>query len=72
MVIETKHQMIDAAKRRHYVAYKLSLITGLDQEVAGQMLIDYVQRLDQLLSGCDKCVRNWHMGRKAYLKELSE
>lgn len=72
MSLEAKRETIADAKRRHRVAYKLSLILGLDHEVAGDKLDHYTSQLNHLLTTCDKCVRGWHMGRKAYLKELSE
>ena len=69
---ETKQELIQDAKRRHQVAYKYSLILGLGQEISGHLLEDYTLRLNKLLTTCDKCVHNWHMGRKPYLKELAE
>lgn len=69
---ETKHELIEDAKKRHDIAYRSSLITGLDQEIAGRMLQDYIIKLNGQLANCDKCVRNWHQGRKAYLKHLAE
>jgi len=72
MSVDTKKEMIKDAKTRHDVAYKLSIITGLDHEASGEMLNDYTRRLNRLLQTCDKCVRNWHMGRKPYLKHLAE
>jgi senataxin len=47
-------------------------ILGMDPEHSGTLREDYIQRLDQLLKACDKCVHNWHLGRKAFLKECSE
>ena len=69
---ETKLELIKDAKRRQDVAYKYSLIYGLSPDVSGVLLENYNRRLNQLLTSCDKCVHNWHMGRKAYLKELAE
>ena len=69
---ETKQELIKDAKRRHEVAYKYSLILGLAPEISGSMLEDYTARLNRLLTACDKCVHNWHMGRKPYLKKLAE
>jgi SEN1 N terminal len=69
---ETKLELIQDTKRRHDVAYKYSLILGLSPDIAGVLLVDYTDRLNMLLTTCDKCVHNWHMGRKAYLKELTE
>jgi senataxin len=69
---ETKHELIHGAKRRYNVAYKYSLVFGLSREIFGREMDDYTCRLNQLLTTCDKCVYNWHMGRKAYLKEIQE
>ncbi|KAF8859379.1 hypothetical protein BDZ45DRAFT_621135 [Acephala macrosclerotiorum] len=69
---ETRRGLIEEAKRRHEVAYKYSLILGLAPDISGRLLVDYTQRLNELLTSCDKCVHNWHLGRKAYLKDLSE
>ena len=69
---ETKLELIQAAKRRHDVAYKYSLIFGLSPDVSGILLENYSRRMTELFTSCDKCVRNWHIGRKSYLKELTE
>lgn len=69
---KAKLEIIEEGKHRHDIAYKYSIILALDQESAGTMLIYFTQRLHELLSGCATCIRNWHMGRKAYLKELQE
>jgi senataxin len=69
---ETKRELILDGKRRHKTAYKYSMIFGLAPEDTGGMREDYTLRLNQLLTTCDKCDYNWHMGRKAYLKEISE
>jgi senataxin len=69
---ETKRELIHDAKRRHEVAYKYSIIFGLAPEDTEGMRDDYIRRLNQLLTTCDKCDYNWHAGRKSYLKELSE
>ncbi|RKF61890.1 Helicase SEN1 [Erysiphe neolycopersici] len=67
-----KKEILKDSKKRHEVAYKCSLVLGLAPEQAGRMLEEYTQRLNQLLSSCDKCVYNWHLGRREFLKELSE
>ena len=72
MFPESKREAIRDAKKRHNVAYKYSIILGLSPEISGQLLEDYTRRLDLLLKTCDKCVHNWHMGRKAHLKWLAE
>jgi senataxin len=69
---DTKRELIHDAKRRHNVAYKYSIILGLDPEYTVGMRDDYVNRLNHLLKTCDKCGYNWHMGRKGYVKEITE
>ncbi|RDL37134.1 Uncharacterized protein BP5553_04567 [Venustampulla echinocandica] len=69
---EKKLQLINDAKRRHEVAYKLSLVLGFAPEGSKGILEEYTDGLNKLLTSCDKCVHNWHMGRKGYLKELTE
>lgn len=72
MSAETKQEQIRDAKIRHEKAYRYAVVLGLSPEIAGRSLEDYTRRLNALLSICDKCVHNWHLGRKTYLKELSE
>jgi senataxin len=72
MSSDTKRELIHDAKRRHKVAYKYSIILGLDPEDTAGMLEDYVNRLNHLMRTCDKCGYNWHKGRKDYVKEISE
>jgi senataxin len=69
---ETKLERIQDAQTRHQKAYRYAVVLGLAPDIAGRALEDYISKLDRLLSNCDKCVHNWHLGRKAYLKELSE
>ena len=69
---ETKHELIHDSKRRHKVAYKYSIILGLNPADTAGMTEEYTDNLTKLLVTCDKCALNWHMGRKAFIKELSE
>lgn len=69
---ETKQKHIKDGKIRHEKAYKYAAVLGLAPEIAGRALEDYCAQLNRLLTCCDKCVHNWHLGRKAYLKELAE
>lgn len=67
-----KLELLKDAKDRQDVAYKYTIALGLDNAGAARMLTDYTQRVDTLLSTCSDCIRNYHMGRKAYLKYLHE
>lgn len=69
MTADTKKDLITDAKQRHEVAYRYSLILGLDAEE--KLLEDYKNRLNSMLKTCDKCVHGWQQGRKAYLRQLA-
>jgi len=72
MSSDTKRELVHDAKRRHNVAYKYSIILGLAPEDTAGLRQPWVDRLNHLLETCDKCGYNWHMGRKAYVREISE
>ena len=72
MSAATKHEMIQDGKKRHAIAYKFSIILGLDPEISRELRDAHFGHLDKLFTSCDKCVRNWHRGRKSYLKDLAE
>jgi senataxin len=69
---ETKVELIQEGKRRHDVAYLFTIVFGLSPDVSGAHLTGYTPRMNQLLTSCDKCVYNWHIGRKPFLKDLTE
>ncbi len=69
---EVKQKLIGDSKKRHNVAYQYALVFGESPDVVGNMVDDYLKKLNKLLSACDKCVHNWHMGRKAFLADVAE
>ena len=69
---QTKRRRINDAKERHECAYDYSLVLGFTEEQMGNEQKKYTQQLYQLLSDCDQCVRNYHMGRAPFLAGLSE
>ena len=69
---EAKRKMIEDGKQRQDVAYKYSIVLGLDMTSAAEMVKEYTHRLHTLLTSCSDCIRNYHMGRRAYLKYLHE
>jgi len=71
----TKKQRIEESEQRQECAYRFAISLGLSVEEnaeAGGLVDEYLKRLSQLLTTCDKCVRNYHMGRKDFLKYLAE
>lgn len=71
MDVETKQRLVDEARDRQKVALHSALILGMSED-AQEAQVDYIQRLKAQLTRCDKCVRNYHMGRKAFFKDLRE
>jgi hypothetical protein len=69
---KAKRELIEEGRQRQDVAYKYSIVLGLDMSSAAAMLKDYTLRLHTLLTSCSDCIRNYHMGRKSYLKYLHE
>lgn len=70
-----KKQHIQDSEQRQKCAYRFTISMGLSPEEAaavGDFLGQYTQRVGLLLSTCDKCVRNYHMGRKEFLKFMAE
>ncbi|KAG9248055.1 SEN1 N terminal-domain-containing protein [Calycina marina] len=72
MSAETKRETIEDGRKRYNITYKFSIVLGLDHDIAGELLAAHFNHLDSLFEVCDKCVRNWHKGRKSYLKDLAE
>ena len=69
---ETKKELVQDFKKRYKVAYRYSQILGLNEDITGKAREEYSAALDHILKLCDKCVFNWHVGRKEHLKWLSE
>ncbi|EKD14583.1 uncharacterized protein L3040_000105 [Drepanopeziza brunnea f. sp. 'multigermtubi'] len=72
MTLEEKRKHIRDGRERHEMAYKYSLVYGLGQDLVGDLQNAYQMKLNGFLATCDKCAYNWHEGRKAFLKDLSE
>lgn len=68
---EQKAKLIEESYRRTQIAYRLCMVYGLSEEEAADWQERHRKRSNELLTTCDRCVRNWHMGRKAFLKEVS-
>lgn len=69
-----KRQRIDEALMRQHTVYHFMRIFGCD---AGDPQVEawqrnYMKRLTELLEGCDKCVKSYHMDRKRFLSDLAE
>lgn len=70
--VAEKRKAVADGKKRQETAFGCSLILGLDEDDSSELRSYYGNRLGSSLSQCDKCIYNWHMGRKAFLKKLSE
>jgi len=70
--IAQKHKFIADGEQRRKEAYQFSLVFALSAEEVGEWQQAYIARLAVALTECDRCVRNYHMWRKPFLKEISE
>lgn len=68
---DEKQQRIDDGHARLDLMYNCSLILGLSREAAGPHRPDFDARCDAFLTTCASCVRNWHKGRVAFLKDIT-
>lgn len=68
---ETKQKLVGEGRERQRVALYSTLLLGMSDD-AQEAQLDYIQRLKVQLTRCDKCVRNYHMGHKAFFKDLRE
>jgi senataxin len=71
-----KAKLIDDGDERLKIAYELFELHIFEIVDMGDALVDakmdHRSRTLDLLTTCDRCVRNYHMGRKPFLKEFSE
>ena len=71
-----KAELISESDKRLKTAYKLFELQIYELADMGNTLLDarmeHRSRSQDLLTTCDRCVRNYHMGRKSFLKEFSE
>jgi len=70
--IEQKQQRIQDSHDRQHTLYNCALILGLQQESQGAFLTEFTERALAVLGSCSNCIRNWHKGRKPFLKRLSQ
>lgn len=69
---EEKKRRIEDAKTRHDITYRLCFLMGLSEEQASTWIEEWAKRLQEFLTKCDRCVRNWHLGREPFLKIVLE
>ncbi|GAP87173.1 putative helicase sen1 [Rosellinia necatrix] len=68
---DEKQQRIEDGQARLDLMYNCSLILGLSREAAGPHRPDFDSRCDAFLTTCASCVRNWHKGRAAFIKDIT-
>jgi senataxin len=67
---EKARRLEDYAKRRH-CTFGFSLILGFNEEKTKEWKAQYALRLSQQFETCHLCIRNWHKGRAAFLKQMT-
>ncbi|KAI1436420.1 SEN1 N terminal-domain-containing protein [Xylaria sp. CBS 124048] len=68
---EEKRQRIQDGMERLDSMYNCSLVLGLAPDAASFHRSEFQSRSNQFLKTCASCVRNWHKGRAAFLKDIS-
>ncbi|KAI1212701.1 SEN1 N terminal-domain-containing protein [Annulohypoxylon truncatum] len=72
ITVAEKEERIQQGKERLNQAYICSLILGLEEESAGSLGSEFKERTNGFLKSCATCVRNWHKGRKPFLKDIGQ
>ncbi|KAL3303993.1 helicase sen1 [Colletotrichum asianum] len=67
-----KKERVEAWKKRLDIVYWTSLLLAYGKDKAGVWLEEWGKRMAINLHNCDKCVMNWHMHRKKYLRVFAE
>ena len=67
-----KLRLVNDAKERQNTAYQFCLVFAFSADDVGEWQQEHLIRLTNSLTRCDRCVRNYHRGRKQFLKALSE
>ncbi|KAK7743638.1 DEAD-box type RNA helicase [Diatrype stigma] len=70
--VAEKEKRIADGKKRLELLYDCSLIIGLPAGSAPVLSDEFARRSNAFLRACSACVRNWHKGRRPFLKRLSE
>ncbi len=70
--IAVKQDRVTNGKKRLDLLYDCSLILGLPADSAPVLSNEFSNRSNAFLRACASCVRNWHKGRRPFLKRLSE
>lgn len=70
--VAEKRQRIQKSLDRQEVLYDCALILGLQQDAESTYLAEFRGRAEAVLGNCSGCIRNWHKGRKPFLKRLSQ
>ncbi|KAL2133327.1 hypothetical protein VTI74DRAFT_2522 [Chaetomium olivicolor] len=69
--VNEKKSRIEEYEARFHNVYNLSILMGLERDVAGEWLDNWTQAVESCLTSCDSCVRNWHRNRESYLNGLT-
>ncbi|KAI1779364.1 SEN1 N terminal-domain-containing protein [Hypoxylon cercidicola] len=70
--VAEKEERIRHSKDRLDQAYRCSLILGLPADATGGLGVEFEQQVGFFLKTCAACVRNWHKGRRPFLKDISQ
>lgn len=72
ITVEEKTRRIQDGEERLKTSYQLAFILGLQQDQVGSWSLVWKTRVENCLTKCDQCVRNWHSGRASFLRSVLE
>ncbi|KAI1764908.1 SEN1 N terminal-domain-containing protein [Hypoxylon sp. FL1150] len=70
--VTEKQKRIQYGKDRLDQAYRCSLVLGLSPDATGGLGREFEDQVGTALRSCASCARNWHKGRKPFLKDISQ
>lgn len=72
MTLEEKDRLIDEGNQRRNICHRLNLIYGFSVDESKDWRAQHQKRTSELLKSCNSCVRNYHMDRGPFLRELGQ
>ncbi|RBQ94589.1 hypothetical protein VDGD_01785 [Verticillium dahliae] len=68
---DDKKKRIQDGQDRIEIVYWTSLLMAYGKDKAGVWLSDWTDRMATYMHTCDKCVLNWHMNRKKFIRKYA-
>jgi senataxin len=70
ITVEDKQRIIAESEERRQIAHALFMIYGFTVEESEEWRAKHRKRTDELLKTCNVCVRNYHIDRRLFLRDM--